>query len=692
MNIRRRCDDPSGAVHGRRRLQGVLVALAFLGPVCAVSTVGTAAATPAPLGGFRLAAVSGRVGVVVDIQQLAPCPPPASGYTGYVFAHMTDSLGRQYDWGEGNASLDAKGNWARSLGYANLFQPTDLHMTTTAEPDLPAASLDAVPGTYTIAVSCAQYRITSDNRVADYTVTGTYDSQQYTVLNTPAPTLHASPNTVSPGQAVTVTPADSCAPFGPHALMYGGWQNGTVLYKTMGAQGSWNITTTVPIGTPPGTYYIHAACGDFGSQVLLGTKEFPDVGPAIAYEPLAIKVGAPPLRADPGTLAAFHTSQLVASGFTPNTLVSFQVTAGPDKGFAAVIRSDAAGLAQTKITGNKGGSDTVIAWIDSNIDAQVDNGESAATTQLVWLPNRYVALGDSVPYGHGLANPAMTSQTGLPANEPPSSAAYPSLLQKYLGAHSTLRDTACSLGGDNLTVSGAPASSDNAASDYKNCGLATSRHPAVEPDEVTGADLVNNPPSLVTIQAGADDFNFAGCLTKVLTLATGKVCVKGKKVTNTVAGEMSAASAAIERSIADIKSANPTATVYVLNYYQPIPPPEQAKKDGTLVCNALVHRRTQTYKAAQILQTKLNELIAGAVANAQTKYNGVTLVDVSNAMSEGTVSHGMCTDSPWIFGGDATSWGVSGAKWRVAHPTADGQKALLSAVLSQSGLKQNSML
>ena len=48
---------------------------------------------------------------------------------------------------------------------------------------------------------------------------------------------------------------------------------------------------------------------------------------------------------------------------------------------------------------------------------------------------RYVALGDSVPYGHGLNNPYTTAQIGLPqsaVSQGPSSQAWPSLVQGSL--------------------------------------------------------------------------------------------------------------------------------------------------------------------------------------------------------------------------------------------------------------------
>ncbi len=50
---------------------------------------------------------------------------------------------------------------------------------------------------------------------------------------------------------------------------------------------------------------------------------------------------------------------------------------------------------------------------------------------------RAVALGDSVPYGHGLANPYLTPQIGLPPgalSQGPSTEAYPTLVARRSGA------------------------------------------------------------------------------------------------------------------------------------------------------------------------------------------------------------------------------------------------------------------
>ena len=79
---------------------------------------------------------------------------------------------------------------------------------------------------------------------------------------------------------------------------------------------------------------------------------------------------------------------------------------------------------------------------------------------------RYVALGDSVPYGHGLNNPYITAQIGLPksaVSQGPSLQAWPSLVQKSLKLSMSVRPTNCRLTGDQLSISGAQASARDAS-------------------------------------------------------------------------------------------------------------------------------------------------------------------------------------------------------------------------------------
>src|ERR1022692_2921428 len=141
---------------------------------------------------------------------------------------------------------------------------------------------------------------------------------------------------------------------------------------------------------------------------------------------------------------------------------------------------------------------------------------------------RYVALGDSVPYGHGLANPDKNTESGLPPDQGPSPFAWPSLVQKALHglAPVTLRPTSCTLTGshgqhyDQLAISGAPTQPNQWTGPDNNChypkGVKVPLRKAVVPNEIDAADLAADPPALVTIQAGADTIDFSGCLEALL--------------------------------------------------------------------------------------------------------------------------------------------------------------------------------
>jgi hypothetical protein len=342
---------------------------------------------------------------------------------------------------------------------------------------------------------------------------------------------------------------------------------------------------------------------------------------------------------------------------------------------------------------------------------------------------RAVALGDSVPYGHGLANPYRTPQLGLPSSavsQGPSTQAYPSLVAHALGLSMTVRSTNCRLVKDQLAVSGAVAvASDNTARDTQ-CPT-----PPVQTrnlaDEVAAAGLAAHPARLVLVQAGADDIDFAGCLENELVrvlgfdIGFGATCVGNGAVAPAVAKELAAVRASLAATIEDL--APHTRTVAVLDYYQPIPEPAQIvdgsvhSDSGTnLVCSALKSNAGATSAAAQVVLAALNRAIAGAVADARAHHvANVRLVDVSGTMN----GHGLCTADPWVFSaqgipaatlsGDLTRilaanactatdavhpssfcrslqasalGAVNSLKrsvWRVAHPTAAGQRALALA-------------
>ena len=292
---------------------------------------------------------------------------------------------------------------------------------------------------------------------------------------------------------------------------------------------------------------------------------------------------------------------------------------------------------------------------------------------------RYVALGDSVPYGHGLANPSNKTQSGLPPNQGPSPLAWPSLVDKGLHglAPLILRKKGCTLTGDQLAVSGAPAQANKWTGKEPECGLRV--HAAVVPDEINAADLGADPPALVTIQAGADDINFAGCLTALLDVPGflgGDQCVthskSGYHLTATAAAELTSAKAGLEQAIADVLAAAPNAQILLVDYYQIIPAVATHVQGTSTLCDLLDHPlmgRKDLRAAGEYLQARLN----GAINAAAQGSPNVAVVDVKNEFS----GHEMCTRQPWVYGG-----GITDGFWRVGHPTKQGQAVIAKAVVS----------
>jgi hypothetical protein len=344
--------------------------------------------------------------------------------------------------------------------------------------------------------------------------------------------------------------------------------------------------------------------------------------------------------------------------------------------------------------------------------------------------SRAVALGDSVPYGHGLANPYLTPQIGLPAgavSQGPSTLAYPTLVARRLGLTMAVRPTNCDLTGDQLAISGAVADpADNTGRDGQ-CPRPPRRARNLG-DEIAAAHLAQHPARLVLLQDGADDIHFSACLEHQLaevagiSVALGTSCTANGSVTPQLAVELARVRSSLARAIEEV--APHAGTVAVLDYYQPIPSPaEFADHAGisglhtNLVCTGLKSNAGATYAAAQVVLHALNGSIAAAVADARAHHvTNVILVDIADT----TNGHGVCTADPWVFSGEAVpdttlaadaehilaadactrtdlvhgasvcaslraaaahaESNLQGYVWRAAHPTADGQRAIAAVV------------
>jgi hypothetical protein len=358
-------------------------------------------------------------------------------------------------------------------------------------------------------------------------------------------------------------------------------------------------------------------------------------------------------------------------------------------------------------------------------------------------PTRYVAMGDSVPYGHGLVNPYRTAQigTGQYTSEGPSVRAWPSLINKSLGLSMRVRLSNCVLSGDQMSISGAHMSAANAKSvtptlpskpnyqcqDFGPTAPTAGEVPATPSVETTEVDAAgissSNPAALVTIQAGADDLGFGNCLEDILLhfAISGASCiVRGaggaEYPSAAVDGNLSRVRDALYNTI--VKLSADVEQIVVVDYYNLIAPPSSfsiSSTHGNLICSLLSIQKASVYSQSLILQKALNGVIEVAVDDARKSgVTNVTLVDISSLMFK----HAMCTDSPALFSAEAmnptvvgvlveavdkciklenpvascVTAGVLGLKqksnitkvvWRTGHPNASGQADIAAAVLAK---------
>jgi hypothetical protein len=321
---------------------------------------------------------------------------------------------------------------------------------------------------------------------------------------------------------------------------------------------------------------------------------------------------------------------------------------------------------------------------------------------------RYVALGDSVPYGHGLNNPYVTAQIGLPksaVSQGPSLQAWPSLVQTSLKLSMSVRPTNCALTGDQLSISGAQASVKDASTspasptdlNYQCPGIRN-----VQTTEMAADNLATKPAALVTIQAGADDINFGGCIEGALSHSVlHSECVTSDNTpTPSVQHDLSNVTRALTAEIESVSSR--TKRVAVLNYYDPIPNPtdfvnssiEESGHQVNPLCLLIGTNKDSLSDQGEIILDALNGAIREAVMNAQAAGSkNVTYVDISKV----AVGHEMCTADPAIFSGepmpiseltsDLFTIALSGSQndirrhlWRAAHPNQLGQQDIAKAV------------
>jgi len=320
------------------------------------------------------------------------------------------------------------------------------------------------------------------------------------------------------------------------------------------------------------------------------------------------------------------------------------------------------------------------AFLDSNTLTGLTHGEHGSTVAGRYVfpivtgnpvtTGRYVVLGDSVPYGHGLANPK--------DNDPPSTSAYPQYVDKALGLLPlNYRKLDCALYSptglpyDQLAVSGAPSQPSQWVSGDSTCGDSVM-------GELDQAQLSKFPPALVTLQVGADDVDFGACLTWALTepipIPGGQKCVNGSdptdfSLTPRVSSELGTLYSGITNIISRIHREAPGAQIVVLDYYQPIPQADAVLSGSSAICHDIRFSsqggnwRTYIRNIGTYLQGRLNNTIH----TATQQFPDVAFVELASLMS----GHEMCTPDTWLYSD----------LWNAAHPTATGQQQIADAVI-----------
>ena len=333
--------------------------------------------------------------------------------------------------------------------------------------------------------------------------------------------------------------------------------------------------------------------------------------------------------------------------------------------------------------------------------------------------NRFVVIGDSVAYGHGLHNPYRVPMigTGTGVSQGPSPLAWPSLVASQQGDSLVVRSSNCTLSGDQLSISGAQASAINAshspltsASSFEYQCPGPNR--SEQGTELPVDNLTSQPADIVAIQGGADDIDFADCLVYELTLhRIGNQCVVNGKPTYAVEIELNYARLALASMI---ESVSPHARrVAVVDYYNPIPNPNDfdgssSHPNGGVdpVCLGLQLNKSEAYSVGGIMTSAINAMIEQAVGTAQRAGDkNVSFVDISSVL----LHHEICTGSPALFSGEVMSEGefwedldtivsckvwphlncgeaqfdeteIREHSWRAAHPNVFGQQNIAAAV------------
>jgi lysophospholipase L1-like esterase len=176
--------------------------------------------------------------------------------------------------------------------------------------------------------------------------------------------------------------------------------------------------------------------------------------------------------------------------------------------------------------------------------AYYDNsGSLAAEISFTGPSGPVLGLGDSVAAGYGL---------GPSEGYPDNTSAYPAVLGQLLG----------NVPAQNYSVEGACASSSEARCPSKSVDWQISQVPS------------SFSPGLITLTVGANDINFGGCLEAILKNSDLFIQSPSDPCNPTnLAASLSAFQQSLATDLQTLSNKYPQASVLVMDYYNPFPPP-----------------------------------------------------------------------------------------------------------------------
>jgi lysophospholipase L1-like esterase len=335
------------------------------------------------------------------------------------------------------------------------------------------------------------------------------------------------------------------------------------------------------------------------------------------------------------------TTYIVADGQLPGNTASFNGTTLPGVSFPGDDPQAVPHYSQGNLW------DTVTTDVSSHVspgDTSATVGVTGNEDCLVWVgqvlsvsTGSVLAFGDSVAAGYGL---------GYSLGHPDNPDAYSAVLAQKLG-----------YGDENYAVEGRCAGADAGCSD-------TSSSVAAQIQQVPAGDT----PDLITLTVGANDINFAGCLTAILQdgdlsmRSSSDPCNPSKLSTDLASFRTS-----LKSDLTTLKDKYPGVPIMVMDYYNPFP----AAPTGLHLACTFSDEVTLSYLHAQegwegAVFTALYEpgvfVLEARSVQGRIHQDAATVLGQLNSAINTTASglatvvntndfagHDICSNGPWVF-------------------------------------------